>query len=161
MTPVNNWNRIPACGGRLGRAYLDHLRSENGYHTSNSLPRATAIEHPTLNSKENPMKRIFAIVAMVAMFSLAASAAAKKGTWSGWVGDEKCGTGVKADCVKKCLDAGEKMVFVTDKTRKVVAVANPELLKDHAGHHVRVKGTLDNDTLTVASVTMLKDQSMK
>ncbi len=107
------------------------------------------------------MRKIFAIAAMVAMFSFAASAAGKKGAWSGWVGDAKCKTGVRADCVKKCLDAGEKMVFVTDKDQKVIAVANPELLKDHAGHHVRVEGTLDNDTLTVASVTMLKDQTMK
>jgi hypothetical protein len=107
------------------------------------------------------MRKIFAIAAMVAMFALVASAAGKKGAWSGWVGDAKCGAGVKADCVKKCLDAGEKMVFVTDKDKKVIPVANPEALKDHAGHHVRVKGTLDNDTLTVASVTMLKNQNMK
>lgn len=107
------------------------------------------------------MKKIFAIAAMVAMFSLAASAAAKKGTWTGWVGDEKCGAHVKADCAKKCLDAGEKMVFVTDKDKKVIPVANPEALKDHAGHHVKVKGTVDNGALTVASATMLKNQSMK
>jgi hypothetical protein len=107
------------------------------------------------------MKRIFVIAAMLAILSLAASAAGKKGSWSGWVGDAKCGAGVKADCVKKCLDAGEKMVFVTDEDRKVIPVANPELLKDHAGHHVRVEGTIDNDTLTVASVTMVKDESPK
>ena len=107
------------------------------------------------------MRKILAIAAMVAMFALAASAAGKKGTWNGWVGDEKCGAGVKADCVKKCLDAGEKMVFVTDEDRKVIPVANPEALKDHIGHHIQVTGTLDNDTLTVASVNMLKDQTMK
>jgi len=67
------------------------------------------------------MKRIFQVAAVIAMFSLAASAAGKK----------------------------------------VIPVANPELLRDHVGHHVQVEGTLDNDTLTVASVTMLKDQSMK
>jgi len=107
------------------------------------------------------MKKIFAIAAMVAMFSLAASAAGKKGTWTGWVGDEKCGAHVKADCAKKCLDAGEKMVFVTDKDKQVIPVANPEALKDHAGHHVKVKGTLDNGTLTVASASMMKNQTMK
>jgi hypothetical protein len=107
------------------------------------------------------MKRIFQVAAVIAMFSLAASAAGKKGTWSGMVGDAKCGKGVKAECVKKCLEAGEKMVFVTDQDQKVIPVANPELLRDHVGHHVQVEGTLDNDTLTVASVTMLKDQSMK
>ena len=107
------------------------------------------------------MKKIFAIAAMVAMFALAASAAGKKGTWTGWVGDEKCGAHVKADCAKKCLDAGEKMVFVTDKDKQVIPVANPEALKDHAGHHVKVKGTLDNGALTVASASMLKSQTMK
>jgi len=107
------------------------------------------------------MKKIFAIAAMVAMFSLAASAAGKKGTWTGWVGDEKCGAQVKADCAKKCLDAGEKMVFVTDKDKQVIPVANPEALKDHAGHHVKVKGTLDNGALTVVSASMLKSQTMK
>jgi hypothetical protein len=107
------------------------------------------------------MKKILTIAAMVAMFCFTASAAEKKGAWNGWVGDAKCGAGVKADCVKKCLDAGEKMVFVTDKDKKVISVANPDALKDHAGHHVRVEGTIDNDTLTVASVKMLEDQSMK
>lgn len=107
------------------------------------------------------MRKLSIAVGLVLLLSMLALAAGsgKQGTWSGWIGDAKCGSRVKADCAKKCVDAGEKAVFVSEKDKAVYQIANQDAVKAHAGHHVEVKGTLDKDTMTVSQVTMLKDQT--
>jgi hypothetical protein len=107
------------------------------------------------------MKRAVSMVTLVCFLSLGAFAYdAQKGSWKGWVSDEKCGaagaSAAKADCTKKCIEGGQKIVFVKDKDKSVLAVANPEALKGHEGHHIKVKGTVENGALTVQSATMLK-----
>lgn len=49
------------------------------------------------------------------------------------------------------------MVFVTDKDHQVLTVENPDALKDHAGHHVAVKGEVNSSagTIHVDSASML------
>ena len=106
------------------------------------------------------MKKVLAVLGMVSMLSLGALASGKKGTWTGWVSDQKCGATVKAGCTKACADAGEKLVFVNDKDHSVLAVSNPEVLKGHEGHHIKVKGTVDNGVLTIASASMMKNQTL-
>jgi hypothetical protein len=82
-------------------------------------------------------------------------------TVKGWVSDEKCGAkNASADgaaCAKKCIDAGEKVVFVGDSDKKVWNVNNPEALKGHEGHHVAVKAHVnaDDGSIHVMSVKML------
>src|SRR6185312_13300291 len=114
------------------------------------------------------MKKIaFAVFAMALMASLSfaktkdAAPKAKQEKISGWINDAKCGAKVNADCAKKCADAGEKLVVVSDKDHKVYPVENQEAVKDHAGHHVRVTATENNGTLHVEKVDMLKDQGEK
>jgi hypothetical protein len=85
---------------------------------------------------------------------------AKDQTWDGWISDSKCGAkGANASheaCAKKCIGAGEKPVFVSDKDQKVVQVSNPDALQEHIGHHVQVSGTMDKDgTMHVDKVKML------
>lgn len=112
------------------------------------------------------MKKSLMLVLLLGLVSLGAlagdmSSKPMKGTWTGWVSDMKCGAAKHdAACVKKCLDAGEKMAFVNDKDKSVIPVANPDSLKGHEGHHIKVKGTIDNGQLTVQSASMLKDQGM-
>ncbi|HEV2117733.1 MAG TPA: hypothetical protein VGR48_16985 [Terriglobales bacterium] len=98
------------------------------------------------------------------LFCLAIVAAAKDAkatTTKGWVSDSKCGAkgaNPKAEaCTKKCLDAGAQMVFVTDKDHKVLTVDNPDVLKDHVGHHIAVKGEVNSSasTIHVDSASML------
>jgi pentapeptide MXKDX repeat protein len=50
--------------------------------------------------------------------------------------------------------------FVGDKDSKIWKVSNPEVLKGHEGHHVRVKAHVDadKDEIHVASVKMLKSE---
>ena len=100
---------------------------------------------------------IFAFM-LVCAFSLPTFAADSQ-TVNGWVTDSKCG--VKgahegaADCTKKCLAAGAKMVVVTDEDKKVLTVSNPEALQGHEGHHVAVTGHVEGDNIHVESAKML------
>jgi hypothetical protein len=99
---------------------------------------------------------------MCFVFALAALAfddMGKSATVNGWVVDDKCGAkGANAGgeaCTKKCLAAGAKMVIVTDKDQKVLAIDNPDALKGHEGHHITATGAVKGDSIHVESVKML------
>jgi hypothetical protein len=100
-----------------------------------------------------------AVCFVLALSALAADDMGKSSTVNGWVTDAKCGAkGANAGgeaCTKKCLEAGEKMVFVTDKDKKVLAVENPDAFKGHEGHHVAATGSVKGDSIHVDSVKML------
>ena len=97
-------------------------------------------------------------IAFIGAVSQAQDSKPKETKMAGWVSDEKCG--VKdidnADCVKKCAEGGSKLVFVSEKDKSVINVDNQDALKGHEGHHVSVVGKLDNGTLHVDKVAMLK-----
>jgi len=100
-----------------------------------------------------------ALCFVFALTALAFDDMGKSTTVNGWVTDSKCGAkGANASgeaCTKKCLAAGEKMVIVTDKDQKVLAVDNPEALKGHEGHHIAVTGQMSKDSIHVVSAKML------
>jgi hypothetical protein len=109
------------------------------------------------------MKKVLLIcLASVFVFAMAAMAfddMGKSTTVKGWVSDDKCGAkGANAGaaaCTKKCLDAGAKMVVVTDGDQKILMVDNPDALKGHEGHHVAVTGSVKGDSIHVDSMKML------
>jgi len=101
------------------------------------------------------MKKILVVSALTAL--LATGVLAKSPRWTGYVSDAKCGAKVDAACAKKCIEAGEKVVFVNDSDKAVIPIANPEPLKGHEGHHVMVEGKLENNSLTVSKVTMVEE----
>jgi hypothetical protein len=96
-----------------------------------------------------------ALILMVASVSFAADAQ----TVNGWISDSKCGVkGANAgaeECTKKCIKGGASAVVVTDADQKVLTVENPDVLKEHYGHHVAVTGHVDGDKIHVESVKML------
>ncbi len=104
-------------------------------------------------------------VALMASMSLAKAkdqaAKPKAQKISGWISDAKCGAKVDAACAKKCADAGEKLVVVSDKDKTIYQVENQDAVKAHAGHHVRVTATNNNGTLHVDKVDMLKEKAEK
>ena len=107
-------------------------------------------------------KRVLLIIGLY-MISMTLLATAKEMSWNGWISDSKCGAkGANAEHAagaKKCIDAGEKPVLVTDKDMKVVNIANPDAVKGHEGHHVQVSGTMNSDgSLQVTKVTMLSQK---
>jgi hypothetical protein len=106
---------------------------------------------------------ILLTVAFLASFSVAKdkAAGAKATTVSGWITDANCAAKKdadlsNADCAKKCAEKGAKLVVVSDKDHAILNVDNQDALKGHEGHHVKVTGKLENDTLHVDKVAMLK-----
>jgi hypothetical protein len=100
------------------------------------------------------MKKTLSTLTLFA--ALAGMSFAASVTVRGHVNDAKCGTKVNAACARNCIKAGSAPVVVTDNGSKVYKIANPDKLKDFAGDHVAVKGSLSGDTLTVTSVEVLK-----
>lgn len=55
-------------------------------------------------------------------------------------------------------DEGGKAVFENDKDKQTWAISNPDAVKGHEGHHVKVKAKLDeaNHSLTIDKLTMMR-----
>jgi hypothetical protein len=114
------------------------------------------------------MKKVLvASLAVVLLCALAVSAGEKASgnTMKGWVSDVMCGAkGANAgheSCTKKCADAGQMLVFVSDAEKKVWTIENPEALKGHEGHHVAVTGHADatKGSVHIEKVEMVAEAS--
>jgi hypothetical protein len=80
---------------------------------------------------------------------------------TGWISDSMCGAkhaGSGAACVKKCIDGGEKPVFVDDAKKQVWSIDNPDSVKSFYGNHVTVKATADatNKSVHIDSISPAK-----
>ena len=105
-------------------------------------------------------KLLLVLVALcVAFMMISVAFAADSATVNGYVSDSKCGAkganAGAAECTKKCIQGGAKMVVVTYKDQKVLTVENPDVLTGHEGHHVAVTGHVTGDSIHVESVKML------
>lgn len=84
-------------------------------------------------------------------------AASEERAFTGWVTDTKCGvkgaSAKHADCLKKCLSMGQKYALYDRTTKKLYNLDPQDKVADHGAQFIRVKGTLDGDTIHVASVT--------
>jgi hypothetical protein len=88
------------------------------------------------------------------------SASSSEGSWTGWVTDSVCGAkGAKAshtDCAAKCVkEKGAKWALYNSADQKVYILDPQDGAAEHAAHHVKVKGTLDGDTIHVSSYKMI------
>ncbi len=97
------------------------------------------------------------IVALTALALTVASASAFAETFKGVVSDAMCSSDTAkaskadhAECAIKCIKGGEKAVLIVGD--KVYNIANQSKVTDFAGKTVTIKGTLDKDTITVASI---------
>ena len=115
------------------------------------------------------MKKIFLLllVMALALFMVAGVSASDKGkttSINGWVSETGCATKHTADggaaCVKKCIEKGAKMAFVSDADKSVWMVENPDALAGHEGHHVTIAAHVDAKakSVHVASVTMMAEK---
>jgi hypothetical protein len=90
--------------------------------------------------------------------------------YTGYLSDEKCAvSGAKAKtaaewvqpkafegCVKKCVQAGETVVFVTEDNKIVkIDAASMGKIMPVIGHKVKVTGKIAGDKLTVDSIATL------
>jgi hypothetical protein len=101
------------------------------------------------------MKKAVFTLAAIALLT-AAFAAADTGSWTGWVTDDHCAakgaSAAHADCAKKCLGNGGKLVFYNAGDEKIYNLDNQKLAEEHLGHEVVVKGTAEGDTIKVESI---------
>ena len=92
------------------------------------------------------MKRANLLAFALCFIGLAAWAAPKDQSVTGWISDSKCGAkGASASheaCAKKCIGAGEKPVLVSDKDQKIVPIDNPDAVSAEVGQHVAVSGSM-------------------
>jgi hypothetical protein len=99
------------------------------------------------------------LVLCLAFMFVGITFAADATTVNGYVADSQCGAkganAGAAECTKKCLAKGAKMVVVTDADQKVLTVDNPKTLEGHEGHHVAVTGKVTGDSIHVDSVKMM------
>jgi hypothetical protein len=92
------------------------------------------------------MKRFAAVSLSLLSFVSVAALAADSSKVDGYISDAMCGAkhvGTGAACVKKCIDGGEKPVFVDSAKKQVWAIDNPDAVKDAYGKHVALTVTAD------------------
>jgi hypothetical protein len=81
---------------------------------------------------------------------------ASAGEWTGWITDEQCAAkGAKAehaDCAKKCLENGAKLVFYNTGDEKLYTLDNQDLAAKHIGSEVKVSGEVDGTAIKVAKI---------
>jgi hypothetical protein len=87
-------------------------------------------------------------------------ATSSESSWTGWVTDTQCGAkGTKAshaDCAAKCVkEKGAKWALYNTTDKKGYTLDPQDGAAEHAAHHVKVKGTLDGDTIHVTSYKMI------
>ncbi len=114
------------------------------------------------------MKKLFLVLLVMALCLFVVSAfagdKAKATSINGWVSETGCatkhaGAGGEA-CVKKCIEKGAKMAFVSDADKSVWGVDNPEALAGHEGHHVTIQAHVDKEkkSVHVESVAMMAEK---
>lgn len=88
---------------------------------------------------------------------------ASAGEWTGWITDEQCAAkGAKAehaDCAKKCLENGAKLVFYNTGDEKIYTLDNQELAAKHIGHEVKVQGEAEGNAIKVAAIEAAADHA--
>src|SRR5690349_15344076 len=99
------------------------------------------------------MKRKIALCAVASIFSIAALAA----DFSGYIIDESCSSkpamrGNEA-CARKCIKGGSPAVLLS-ADNKVYKLDDQAKVSEHAGHKVKVTGTLNGDTIKVDTINI-------
>ena len=98
------------------------------------------------------MKRVLAVLLAVGALTVVAARAADSSKINGWISDSMCGAkhaGTGSACVKKCIEGGEKPVFVDEAKKEVWTIENPDAVKDFYGAHVTVTASADAARKTV------------
>lgn len=95
-------------------------------------------------------------VLLTVLIACGASFAAQ--TWAGEITASMCGKShMDSKCIQNCIKAGEKYVFVSKG--QIHGIQNQDFgdLEKHAGHSVKLTGTLGSDgkTVTVSKIEMV------
>lgn len=113
-----------------------------------------------MRSLVRPLSFSLLALLLAATLTLPALAASKPATFTGEIGDSMCGakhmSGTAAECTRACVKEGSAYALVVgDKVYKLKG-GDAATLDKLAGEKATVTGTLDGDTITVASVAPAK-----
>jgi len=77
--------------------------------------------------------------------------------FTGWITDAKCAKAghYKGESHKKCIAAGETVVFVDEADRTIYVVSNADGVKDKVGKRVTLSATFKEDALEAEAVTVI------
>ena len=110
------------------------------------------------------MKKWLALLAIAFLcLGAGALAQAEEGSWTGYLSDASCAKDYAksskdhAGCAKGCVKRGEQWALAMEDGLHILEI-DAETADAHAGHHVVIKGTLDEETNTikVSSLEMAK-----
>jgi hypothetical protein len=117
------------------------------------------------------MKKICCLIGLFLM-SMALTSLAAEQTWTGTISDSMCGVSHKAmehggkktdahECTVACAKGGAKYVFVSKG--KVFEIENQDLagLEEHAGHAVKLTGSLQADKKTIKASKLVMASASK
>ncbi len=99
-------------------------------------------------------KRLMGLIGFLLAFGWLALGA--ESSWTGVISDDHCGakhsqaSDQAASCVAKCVAGGAKYALVAGG--KVYQLSPQDKVKDFAGKSVKVTGTEDKGTITIAAV---------
>lgn len=104
-------------------------------------------------------KRLLICAMALVLFAGVSLASPKDGSWTGWVTDTMCGakgaTAKHAKCAKDCVDGGHgKYALYNPADKKVYTLDPQEKLAEHAGHFVKVTGSVEGDIIKVKAIEM-------
>lgn len=106
------------------------------------------------------MKKLGLVLSAILMVASLSLAAAKQQTFTGAISDSMCGAehmmqGTAKDCTLKCVDSGSKFILV-DSKGKIYQLSDQKSPRPFAGANVKITGTLNGDTIAVASIVAAK-----
>ncbi len=121
--------------------FLAHLSI---YFTLTGTSALAALPLPTAASPQNASQ---------------SGAEAKQQTWTGEITTAMCkgtNSSMGHDCILNCVKAGEKFVLFTKGQSQPISNQDFADLKEHAGHRVRLTGSLgpDGKSITVTKIDM-------
>ena len=94
----------------------------------------------------------------VAFCLTAAANVMDKGKWTGFIGDDHCGTKGNnkehSACAKSCVKGGKIPVFVV--ADKVYSISNLKLVENFIGEEVTITGTVTNNVLEIETIKSKK-----
>src|SRR5437870_9668318 len=93
----------------------------------------------------------------IALFALVFSAGAFGADFTGYVIDQSCASksAMKGNeaCARKCIKGGSPAVLLGEGD-KVYKLDDQAKVSEHAGHKVKITGTLNGDTIKVDSINV-------
>ena len=99
---------------------------------------------------------------MISMALLWGTAFAEQSTgmseqFTGWITDAKCAKAghYKGESHKKCIAAGEAVVFVDEADKTIYVISNPDGVKGSIGKRVTLSATFKEDALETEAVTVI------